>query len=637
LQRIRSKSLALAILLCCAGEVGLAEELPESTSRIAGLASARAPSIQDPSGGARQPARPDAGKKTSAQRRAADLDGTAVDLLPFIDPRRNSLKGAWTRDGADLVTPGKGPTILQIPFENLSQYRLRIVAERVEGRQALVVGLLVGGRQTTVILDAYKSSRSGLNVLDDRQRILNETTYRRPVFEIGKPTEIVCTVHKQHLHVACDGKTIVAWTGDPRRLSLSPSWGKDLPKNRLLLGTYGSPFRISKLDLVPILKSPFNNVRVQPKAPAPADAVALVEHPLGSGSGFLASHQLLVTNHHVIAGSLAAELKIHFTGRDAPLPVKQVLYDDAERDLAILEVETKRTPLPIAFDGAYRKGDKVRLHGNPSLGGIVLRDASVQGQITATVRIDSTDYFQTDARVNPGASGGPILNNVGQVIGVIAMKATDDAEPLLVEGMRRLDDSFRRRSAKKGAKQGITFGIPSSELASALDVVRNQTTEDAVRAHALHQANVVFGRLAKLCAIRFLQALVGVDDATRRQAAVLRSQGGDDNLVDLLPPGQSMKIAEALKSRRVTAAIAVYENNLAERVKELRGSRHLSARAKRGFASLYQRLKALEAFAEDPPRDYRRFSVLLLRFEEDVQELLARIDEALSEQAGASE
>lgn len=135
------------------------------------------------------------------------------------------------------------------------------------------------------------------------------------------------------------------------------------------------------------------------------------------GSGFVVDPKgVIITNNHVIAG--ADEIVVRFQD-DSELSAK-VLGRDPKTDLAVLKVESP-APLPflkIGDSDAIRVGDWVIAIGNPfGLGGSVSA-----GIISARARDIRSgpydDYLQTDAAINKGNSGGPMLNMAGEVIGV---------------------------------------------------------------------------------------------------------------------------------------------------------------------------------------------------------------------------
>jgi S1-C subfamily serine protease len=139
------------------------------------------------------------------------------------------------------------------------------------------------------------------------------------------------------------------------------------------------------------------------------------------GSGFVvdkAGH--IVTNYHVIQG--ADEIRVSFSNRDTV--EAQLVGSDPSTDLAVLQVDTSAsalTPLPLGDSDKVEVGDPVVAIGNPfgldrtATSGIV---SALQRLITAPNRYTIDHVIQTDAPINHGNSGGPLLNSRGQVIGV---------------------------------------------------------------------------------------------------------------------------------------------------------------------------------------------------------------------------
>jgi S1-C subfamily serine protease len=139
------------------------------------------------------------------------------------------------------------------------------------------------------------------------------------------------------------------------------------------------------------------------------------------GSGFVvdkAGH--IVTNFHVVDG--ADQIRVSFSNRDTV--VARLVGTDAYTDLAVLEVDASAdalTPLPLGNSDKVRVGDPVVAIGNPfgldrtATAGIV---SALQRGITSPADFTIDHVIQTDAPINRGNSGGPLLNMRGQVIGV---------------------------------------------------------------------------------------------------------------------------------------------------------------------------------------------------------------------------
>lgn len=150
-------------------------------------------------------------------------------------------------------------------------------------------------------------------------------------------------------------------------------------------------------------------------------SVVRIETSNSMGSGFVATADgTVVTNLHVLAGSTSA--KVHFAdGR--VFDVIGVLASDAERDLAVISTTCKDvTPLVVATE-LPRKGSSVVTFGAPiglaftASAGII---SAIRTADESTKHLDLTTgtWLQTTAPISPGNSGGPLVNQQGQVVGV---------------------------------------------------------------------------------------------------------------------------------------------------------------------------------------------------------------------------
>jgi serine protease Do len=134
------------------------------------------------------------------------------------------------------------------------------------------------------------------------------------------------------------------------------------------------------------------------------------------GSGFIIrADGLIVTNRHVIAG--ARTVRVHLSdGRELPA---KILGADAVTDIALLKVSAGNLPvLRLGSSEAVSVGDAVIAIGNP----FGLGQSVSAGIISARARMleddPYIDFLQTDASINQGNSGGPLLSTDGTVIGV---------------------------------------------------------------------------------------------------------------------------------------------------------------------------------------------------------------------------
>lgn len=141
--------------------------------------------------------------------------------------------------------------------------------------------------------------------------------------------------------------------------------------------------------------------------------------PAGTGSGFIISSDgFIVTNNHVVEG--ADQIAVSFTdGRRVSAEIKG---KDASTDIAVLKIdETGLRALQLGDSAQLQVGQIAVAIGNP-LGLQYTVTTGVVSALGRTLRANNgrliDDVIQTDAALNPGNSGGPLLNSQGQVIGV---------------------------------------------------------------------------------------------------------------------------------------------------------------------------------------------------------------------------
>ncbi len=139
----------------------------------------------------------------------------------------------------------------------------------------------------------------------------------------------------------------------------------------------------------------------------------------GTGSGFVVSDDgLALTNHHVVQGAANVEAMLH-DGRTLPA---ELLGSDPATDLALLRVPgTATEPLVLGDSNALRVGDFALAIGCPH----GLSHTVTAGILSGLGRAlpgpggqSIEDVIQTDAPLNPGNSGGPLLDGNGTVVGI---------------------------------------------------------------------------------------------------------------------------------------------------------------------------------------------------------------------------
>lgn len=151
------------------------------------------------------------------------------------------------------------------------------------------------------------------------------------------------------------------------------------------------------------------------------DAVVLVETAEGRGTAFFVKPDTLLTNVHVVGRNTAVRLR----RTDGRLSSARVEATAPAFDLAVLRVapaDANRTTLPLGTGQNARVGQDVIAIGS-ALG--TLQSTVTRGIVSAVRRSGDAVLVQTDAAVNPGNSGGPLLDRRGQVVGITTMGYAD--------------------------------------------------------------------------------------------------------------------------------------------------------------------------------------------------------------------
>jgi len=167
-----------------------------------------------------------------------------------------------------------------------------------------------------------------------------------------------------------------------------------------------------------------------------------------SGSGFIISQDgYIVTNNHVISGATSAMVLV--PGETKPVDAI-IVGTDTTTDIAVLKIDRQNLPFVTLGDSdALQVGELAVAIGNPfgELAGSVT--VGVVSALDREIAINDTTYnlIQTDASINSGNSGGPLVNSYGEVIGVT--------------------------NAKMSNGEGIGFAIPINDVKSVIEELIN--------------------------------------------------------------------------------------------------------------------------------------------------------------------
>lgn len=184
------------------------------------------------------------------------------------------------------------------------------------------------------------------------------------------------------------------------------------------------------------------------------------QQSIGSGV-IIDTDGYIVTNAHVLRGAHRVQVKIpaaagnetadgSFAGGRGRTLEARIVGSDADIDLALLKIEASGLPaLPLSDYNKLRQGEVVFAFGSPE----GLQDSVTMGVVSAAARQPDADspmvFVQTDAPINPGSSGGPLVNVDGEVVGINTF--------IMTEG---------------GGNEGLGFAIPSATVGFAYPQLR---------------------------------------------------------------------------------------------------------------------------------------------------------------------
>jgi serine protease Do len=209
-----------------------------------------------------------------------------------------------------------------------------------------------------------------------------------------------------------------------------------------------------------ILKLPQTSAPVPPgpKVPIPQIAKKPDAESFSGTAFFISSDGKALTNAHVVQG--CRHMTVSKGGRNSPA---SLVASDERNDLALLETNVK--PVQSAkWRFRVRQGEEIVVYGFPLTRVLASTGNVATGNVTALAGIaDDSRFFQISAPVQPGNSGGPLLDRNGTVVGVVVAKL----------------NAPRIAAATGDIPQNINFAIKGSVVAGFLDGQRVSYAESS--------------------------------------------------------------------------------------------------------------------------------------------------------------
>ena len=190
-----------------------------------------------------------------------ETKGKSIDLLKILGRGGRAavqLKGKWRLEKGVLISPQLPVAKIQLPYTPPDEYDLTMTVEQTGPDEALALGILVRGHRSSVFFDWHpRTTRrilSGISLLDESNDRNESITFGRHLVTDRESVVLVSVRNdgetKSSITASVDGKKVVDWTGDPRRLSPSPSYFT--PNKNALWISCNTSYLIKKYELTPI-------------------------------------------------------------------------------------------------------------------------------------------------------------------------------------------------------------------------------------------------------------------------------------------------------------------------------------------------------------------------------------------------
>lgn len=279
--------------------------------------------------------------------------------------------------------------------------------------------------------------------------------------------------------------------------------------------------------------------------------------PMSSGSGVIISPDgYIVTNNHVIEGATKVDISLDNNKRYEAT----IIGTDPTTDLALLKIEADNLPFVKFGDSDQTKiGEWVLAVGNPFdlnstvTAGIIsakARNINILRNVENNLQIES--FLQTDAVVNPGNSGGALVNLAGELIGINTAIASNTgtfagysfAVPSTL--VKKVMDDLMKYGAVQRGLLGVSIQSVSPELADYLNkkfpvdqgvYVGGVNDNSAGKAAGLKEGDIIISIDGK-----------AVNNVSMLQEMVARKRPGDKVEVEYIRDGKTSKTSATLKN-----------------------------------------------------------------------------------------
>ncbi|HEY8362428.1 MAG TPA: trypsin-like peptidase domain-containing protein [Tissierellaceae bacterium] len=333
-------------------------------------------------------------------------------------------------------------------------------------------------------------------------------------------------------------------------------YGKILPTPDLFKYQGETTTVVQEVNLTPTTEEIFAVTAVAKKAMSSVVGITTVQQVRdlfwvrdveGVGSGVIVhSNGYILTNSHVVADGKAKSITVILENGDKLKG--EILWNDSVLDLAIVKVNAKNLPAAELGDSdSLQVGDLAVAIGNPL--GLDFQRSVTSGVISGlhrSIKVDEynviDDLIQTDASINQGNSGGPLLNSKGQVIGINTAKI-QTAEGLGFAIPINLIKPVIEEVVKKGSFENVYIGFQGTDIERYEVQYGVKLPSDT----GVVVIDVLPGSPAEKANIRPLDIIVKIDDTeiesmTHLRKVLYRYRIGDKAVLTINRNGKIIKV-----------------------------------------------------------------------------------------------
>ena len=278
-----------------------------------------------------------------------------------------------------------------------------------------------------------------------------------------------------------------------------------------------------------------------------------------TGSGVITTDDgYIVTNNHVVSDAQSVEVVLE----DGRTYTAQVIGTDPSTDLALLKIDEQNLPVvPFGNSDALRVGEWVLAVGNPFnltstvTAGIVSAKARNINILKDRLAIES--FIQTDAAVNPGNSGGALVNARGELVGInTAIASTTGAYAgysfaVPVEIVKKVIDDLMNHGIVQRAFLGADMVELNGDVAKRIGISET---------HGVYIKSVTEGGSAALAGLTKGDIILGIDGKELRNSAELteylgRHRPGDKVTLGIERNGRQLAVPVELRNSKGTTDV----------------------------------------------------------------------------------